>query len=81
MNWHATMLGFHILPLNIYGSWNIFCSQATFLGITSCFSAFVVGDDSSGYKWALGSSFISSYYTEFDLGNNRIGFAVSNDWF
>jgi hypothetical protein len=38
---------------------------------------FVEYDGSNGYDWALGSSFISQYYTEFDLDINRIGFADS----
>jgi hypothetical protein len=50
----------------------------THFGITVCMSAFVAFNGSSyGYQWALGASFISRYYTEFDLGKNRIGFALA----
>lgn len=55
-----------------------YVQQITF-GATICLSAFVDYDGSSGYEWALGASFISQYYTEFDLGNNRVGFAVANE--
>jgi hypothetical protein len=51
----------------------------THLGITVCLSAFVASFGSSDYEWSLGASFIAHYYTEFDLANNRIGFAVSNE--
>jgi hypothetical protein len=49
----------------------------THFGITVCLSAFVAYSGADGYEWSLGASFIAHYYTEFDLGNNRIGFAVS----
>jgi hypothetical protein len=63
----------------IYTCLNIFCLQMTHLGITVCLSPFVADDGLYGYQWSLGAGFIARYYTEFDLGNNRIGFAVSNE--
>jgi hypothetical protein len=51
----------------------------THLGITVCLSSFVAFDGSSDYQWSLGATFIARYYTEFDLENNRVGFAVSNE--
>lgn len=40
--------------------------------IDFCFSCFTTLDMD---LWVLGDTFIGAYYTEFDLGNNRIGFA------
>jgi len=53
--------------------------QVSFFGASICLSVFVDFDGSYGYQWALGASFISQYYTEFDLGNNRVGFALANE--
>jgi hypothetical protein len=53
--------------------------QIPLAGFTICLSAFVDYDGSSGYQWSLGASFIAQYYTEFDLGKNRVGFAVANE--
>jgi cathepsin D len=42
-------------------------------GQTKCISGFL-GYDGSSF-WILGNPFIGAYYTEFDYGNRRIGFA------
>nr|CAD7414952.1 unnamed protein product [Timema poppensis] len=51
----------------------------TWGGFELCLSAFVATDLAAPYDnlWALGAAFIGQYYTEFDLGKNRIGFAES----
>ncbi|KDR23366.1 lysosomal aspartic protease-like isoform X2 [Zootermopsis nevadensis] len=56
-----------------------YVQQMTQFGITVCLSAFIAYSGSSGYEWSLGVSFIAKYYTEFDMVNNRIGFAKSNE--
>jgi cathepsin D len=45
------------------------------LGQTKCMSSFVRYDGNP--FWILGVPFIGAYYTEFDYGNRRIGFAES----
>jgi len=56
-----------------------YVQQVSLFGAAVCLSAFVEYDGSYGYEWAFGASFISQYYTEFDLGSNRIGFAVAKE--
>nr|CAD7454911.1 unnamed protein product [Timema tahoe] len=56
-----------------------YIQQISWGGFELCLSAFVATDLAAPYDnlWALGAAFIGQYYTEFDLGKNRIGFAES----
>lgn len=42
---------------------------------TTCYSGFQAFDVAGNPLWILGDVFMARYYTIFDLGNNRVGFA------
>jgi len=51
--------------------------QFRYKGNVTCVSSFFGINLHQKFKWILGVSFIGRYYTEFDMKNNRVGFALA----
>ncbi|KAL5290643.1 hypothetical protein ACFFRR_010165 [Megaselia abdita] len=63
------VLNGHVFPLEP----EFYVTKQYFEGQVSCAAAFIPGGDDK--LWNIGDVFIGKYYTVFDYGNRRIGFA------
>jgi cathepsin D len=46
-----------------------------FEGSKDCVGSIIANDDLAGDFWILGDAFMKNYYTIFDYGNSKVGFA------